>query len=197
MNPPQIGRPQPQEYPPYFDRYISLAPWTEPISALTSQQDATLRLIAATDEKLARHRYAPAKWSVAEVLGHVTDVERMLSYWMWCFARNDRSVRPSVDCEAYVTEAGFDQRSLGSLAHEYQSVRQATLAFVATLRPDALSRTGQAGGGALTVRAILYVIGGHELHHLTTLRERYGVSVAGADTQEPVNEVTRPASSIP
>lgn len=171
-----LARPTPQEYPSYFDRYVSLVPWTDPQPALERQRDATTRFMQGIDAERACYRYAPSKWTVAEVLGHVIDVERMLAYWMWCFARNDGSLRPAVNCEAYAAEARFDQRSVDSLVHEYRQVRQSTLAFASTLDPALLDRHGLAGGGNITVRALLYINGGHELHHLGILRDRYDVS---------------------
>lgn len=171
-----IAPPSRSEYPDYFHRYIALVPTADVIVGLEAQRVQGTALMARVNAELASHRYAPAKWTVQEVFGHIVDVERMLAYWAWCFARGDVSARPAVDCEAYVREARFSSRPFEVLQEEYGAVRAASLALLRTIDTDAQKTAGLTAAGPLTSRAIAYVIAGHELHHWQILRDRYRLS---------------------
>ncbi|MFN2566633.1 MAG: DinB family protein [Gemmatimonadaceae bacterium] len=168
-----IARPQSTEYAPYYDRYISLVPDGDLVELLRNQIGETLALLRSIPEERASDRYAPGKWSVKEVVGHLADVERIMTYRMLRIARGDATPLPGFDENAYVPAANFEARTLASLAHELEAVRQATIAFVETLEPEAAARRGSANNLEISARALAYIIAGHERHHVGILRERY------------------------
>jgi uncharacterized damage-inducible protein DinB len=123
-------------------------------------------------------RYAPDKWTVREVVGHLSDVERVLTYRALCIARGDATVLPGFDENAYVPAGRFESRTLQAVLDEFGAVRGATAALVMSLTDESAARRGNIGSGTMTVRALLYLTAGHELHHLALLRERYLPCVA-------------------
>jgi len=168
-----IARPQSSEYAPYYSRYIDRVPDGDLVELLRGQIGETLALLRAIPEDRASYRYEPGKWSIKEVVGHLADVERIMGYRMLRIARGDSTPLPGFDENAYVPAANFDARSLTSLAHEFEQVRGATIAFLETLDPDAAARQGSANNLEISARALAYIIAGHERHHVAILRERY------------------------
>jgi uncharacterized damage-inducible protein DinB len=170
-----ISRPEPDEYAPYFGRYISEAGSTDPLTTMRQQLETTAALFAAVGESRAGHRYAPGKWSIRQMLGHLADSERIFSYRALRLARADATPLPGFDENDFVAAAEFDSRPLASLIEEWRSVRRASLTLFENLGDEALRRRGAVSGGPMSARALAWVIAGHELHHLAVLRERYGV----------------------
>jgi uncharacterized damage-inducible protein DinB len=168
-----IARPQTDEYTPYYGKYISLVPDGDLVEILRTQIGETLSLLRAIPEERASYRYAPGKWSIKEVVGHMADVERIMTYRALRIARGDATPLPGFDENAYVPAANFDARPLASLAHEFQEVRRATLAFFETLEPEAAARRGSANNNEISTRALAYIVAGHERHHVSILKERY------------------------
>jgi uncharacterized damage-inducible protein DinB len=168
-----ITRPEPGEYAAYYAGYISQVPDGDVVGLLRTQIRNTLEFLAGIPEGRAGHRYAPGKWSIREVVGHMCDVERIMAYRALRIARGDRTPLPGFDENAYVPAANFDARTLDSLAGEFTAVRRATVAFLETLDADAALRRGTANNLDLSARAIAYIIAGHERHHVKILRERY------------------------
>jgi hypothetical protein len=170
-----LARPEAHEYFEYYGRYIGRVPAGDIRELLASQNAVTRRTLDGVSEEVAMKRYAPGKWSVKEVVGHLTDAERVFSYRALRFARADETPLPGFDENAYVPAANFDARSLASLVDEFADVRRATVALFRGLDDQALLRVGEASGHAVSVRALAYIIAGHELHHLEVLRDRYGI----------------------
>ena len=168
-----IARPQSTEYAPYYAGYIAQVPEGDLVDLLRSQHRETQALLRSISEDRAAHRYAPGKWSIKEVVGHMADVERIMTYRALRIARGDTTPLPGFDENAYVPAANFGARSLASLAHELEQVRNATIAFLETLEPDAAARRGSANNLEVTARALAYIIAGHERHHVRILTERY------------------------
>ena len=168
-----ITRPRHDEYVPYYEKYVSLVPDGDLVETLRTQIGETLSLLRAIPEARASHRYAPEKWSIKEVVGHLADVERVMAYRALRLARADATPLPGFDENAYVPAANFEARSLGSLAHELKEVRRATVAFFETLDPDAAARRGSVNNNQISARALAYIIAGHERHHVGILKERY------------------------
>ncbi len=168
-----LGPPTPSEYDPHFGAYVALVPETDYLAALASQLDAGLRLLRSVPPGKADHRYAPGKWSVKEVVGHVTDAERVFAYRALAFARGERAPLPGFDENAWAREARFGRLPLEALVAEYESVRRSTMHLFAHLDPEAWTRIGTANGVAISVRALAYVIVGHDRHHAGVLAERY------------------------
>jgi hypothetical protein len=168
-----IPRPQPGDYAPYSAAYIGAVPDGDVVRMLEEQSEDVLGLVRAFGEAGGAVRYAPGKWSVKEVVGHVADAERVFAYRALRFARADATPLPGFDEDAYVAAAGFDRRALSDLAEEFAAVRAATVRLFAGLDAAALERSGTASGFRVTVGALAWVIAGHERHHARLLRERY------------------------
>jgi hypothetical protein len=168
-----IARPQQDEYIAYYHKYITLVPEGDLVEALRSQIGETLSLVRSIPEARGSHRYAPGKWSIKEVVGHMSDVERVMTYRALRIARADSTPLPGFDESAWVPAANFEARSLASLAHELEEVRRATVAFFETLDPESAARRGSANNAPISARALAYIVAGHERHHVAILRERY------------------------
>jgi uncharacterized damage-inducible protein DinB len=170
-----IARPETGEYFEYYERYINRVPPGGALETLTRQIELTLRLLSPLSDAEALKRYAPGKWSVKEVVGHMTDAERVFCYRALRFARADRTELPGFDENAYVPAASFDARPLAALLEEFADVRRATVSLYRGLDEKALRRAGVASGHDVSVRALAYIIAGHEIHHVEVLKDRYGI----------------------
>jgi hypothetical protein len=168
-----LPRPAPEESAPFYHGYISQVPGEEIGTYLTEQLQDLERLMAPLDDTAARARYAEGKWSVKEVLGHITDAERIFAYRLMRVARRDATPLPGFDEKAYVSAGDFDARPLPSLVGEFRAVRLSTIALMDGLPPDGWARKGQASGAPIGARALAYIIVGHPAHHVRVLRERY------------------------
>jgi len=166
-------RPDPTEYAPFYRTYVAQVPEGDLLRILEEQGRGTQRLLAGLSETQALHRYAPGKWSVKEVVGHLMDSERVFAYRALRFARADATALPGFDEQAWVPAGHFDARSLPALAAELDQVRRGTLALFRSFDPATLARRGTANSYEISVRALAYVIAGHERHHVGILRERY------------------------
>jgi hypothetical protein len=173
------GRPAADEFGAYYAGYIDLVPAGEEIVAvLARQREATLSRFGSVTEGRGAHRYAPGKWSVKEVVVHLSDAERIMAYRALRFARGDGTPLPGYDENAYVPLSGADAQPLAALVTEWGHVRQATVSLFRHLPAEAWTRRGTANGKPASVRALAWIIAGHELHHLRTLAERYGLWTA-------------------
>jgi hypothetical protein len=167
-----FGRPQSDEYDPYYDRYISLIGTEDVVPALEKQAPVTVALFQSASAK-ADFRYAPGKWSVKEMLGHINDTERIMSYRVLRIARGDRTPIEGYEQDDYIRNGNFGQRTLTDLIEEFAEIRRATLALLRNLDAEAGARRGIANKLEISARAVAYVIAGHELHHRRILSERY------------------------
>jgi hypothetical protein len=176
-NPPArriSGRPADDEFASYAKPDIAQVAGDDAVGALVAQRRETVLLAESLTEEAVRGlRYAPGKWTLKEVLGHLADDERIFAYRALCLARGDTRPLPSFDEKAYVTSAGFEARSLASLLAEYRAVRHATLALLGGLTPEAWLRRGVVNDYSASVRGLAFHIAGHELRHLRTLRQKY------------------------
>jgi DinB family protein len=171
-------RPQPGEYAPYYDRYISLvhpneAQGYDVLAALEDQRRQTLLLLSGRTEADGDLRYAPDKWSLKEVLGHVNDTERIMSYRALRIARGDQTPIEGFEQDDYVRNAPFAHRPLADLIEDYIAVRRATVSLFRNLDESAWTRRGIANKNEISVRALAYVIAGHEQHHRRIIEEKY------------------------
>jgi len=172
-----LGRPEPDEIPSHFLGYIRMVPESDPVIVLAAQIEETAAMLRGLSETDAMYRYAHGKWSVKEVVGHLADVERIMSYRALRIARGDQTPLPGFDENAYVPPAKFDARSLPDLVGELRTARAATLALFRSFDADAWLRRGTASGKPVSVRALGYMLPGHERHHVEILKTRYGVGV--------------------
>ncbi|MGE5099445.1 MAG: DinB family protein [Deltaproteobacteria bacterium] len=168
-----IARPNADEHSAYYARYIERVPDGDIVSMLRDQIGNTAALLRSLPSDRAEFAYAPGKWTVKQVVGHMTDVERVMSYRALRFSRNDSTELPGFDENDWVANSNFAARTLADLVDEYQAVRAATIHFAKHLDADASMRRGTANGQGVSVRALLYIIAGHELHHVALVRERY------------------------
>jgi DinB superfamily len=166
-------RPQPGEYAPYYDRYISLVKSEDLVGELEEQRRQTLLLLSGRSEADGDLRYAPDKWSVKEVLGHINDTERIMSYRALRIARGDATPIEGYEQDDYVRNGPFARRALADLIEDYIAVRRATISLFRNLDEADWTRRGVANKNEVTVRALAYIIAGHELHHRRIIEEKY------------------------
>ena len=165
--------PDPTEYLPYYGKYVSLVPKRDILETLEKQNIETLGLIQGISETLSLKRYAPGKWSIKELVGHVIDTERIFAYRALRISRNDKTPIPGFDQEPYIQFGNYDACPLADLADEFACVRQSTLYLFKHMSDEAWLRTGIASDAEVSVRALVYIIAGHELHHAHILRTKY------------------------
>ena len=170
----RIRRPAADEYASFYAGYIASVPDNEDLEALLiAQAEETAALLATLPEERALHRYAPDKWSIKEVVGHVADTERVMSYRLLRIARADSAPLAGFDENSWVRAAGFDRRPFGELLADAAAVREASLRLLEGLDEEAVGRTGIANGVHVSARALAWIIAGHERHHARIIRERY------------------------
>jgi hypothetical protein len=167
------GRPTPTEAAPFYSTYIDRIASDDVVAELESQLDPALRLFAGISEEKSLHRYAPDKWSMRQLLSHVSDTERVFLYRALWFARGFDTPLPGFDQNIAVPHASADQFSWTSHIADFAAVRAATLSFFRNLPSEAWSRTGIASGNPVSVRALAYIAAGHAAHHIAILQERY------------------------
>jgi len=168
-----ISRPESGECAPYYDRYISLVHGADILTTLDAQRRDTLLLLSGRDEADGDFRYAPGKWSAKEVLGHVCDTERIFAYRALRISRGDRTPIEGFEQDDYVRNAPFANIPLAEVIEDYIAVRRATLTLLRNLDEQAWTRRGTASKFEVSVRALAYMIAGHELHHRRILEEKY------------------------
>jgi uncharacterized damage-inducible protein DinB len=171
-----LPRPREGEYDPGAAAYIAAASSIHDADAeLVGQRDTLVSLFSNISESRAAFQYAPGKWTVREVLGHLSDAERIFASRLLRIGRGDATPLPGFDENAYVPAGAFESRALADVLAEWTAVRDATVALVKGMPPEAWTRRGTANGRTVTAGALLYVIVGHTAHHLRVLDERYGV----------------------
>jgi hypothetical protein len=168
-----MKRPESSEYADYFDRYIGKVLDGDIRDTLSAQLDEFLGLLTNVGEEQAGFRYAPGKWSIKELVGHVVDTERIFGTRALAVARGDRTPLPSFDQDAYVEGGNFDVRTMASLSEEFANLRRSHLFLLQSFDEEEWSRRGTAGGNEFTVRAIAWTVAGHLIHHAEVLKERY------------------------
>jgi hypothetical protein len=168
------GRPQADEYASYAAADIAAVMGDDIVAILRSQALETLSLFGDLGEERVRSlTYAPGKWTIKEILGHLADDERIFTYRALTLARGDSAELPGFDENAYVRLAEFEACSLADLLAEYQSVRESSVSLFSGLPQSAWLRRGMVNGYVASVRGLAFHIAGHELHHHRVVRERY------------------------
>lgn len=168
-----MKRPEPSECPEYYTNYINLVKSSDVIKELKDQILNIQAVISEIPEEKEGYAYAEGKWTIKQVIGHIIDTERILGYRAMRFARKDKTVLPGFDENAFVANSNFNKRTLYDLGHEFAIVREANLAMFRTFDEEELSQFGTANGMDVSVRAIVFMIAGHAIHHLHVLRTRY------------------------
>jgi uncharacterized damage-inducible protein DinB len=168
-----LARPDTSEFDPYYGHYVGLVPDGDIVTTLRAQIESTAALLRGMDPDQEVLRYAPGKWSVREVVGHVIDTERVFALRALCFARRDPAPLPSFDQDDYAAQSNAHLRPMSELLDELLHVRASTVALLQGFDPLWGQRRGIASDRPFTVRAIAWIIAGHELHHRGVLNDRY------------------------
>jgi uncharacterized damage-inducible protein DinB len=168
-------RPESNEFAPYYAGYVAAVPDGDVTRTLAEQGEQLLARLKLLTEEQAEAAYAPGKWTVKEVLCHITDTERIFCYRMLRIARGDNTPLAAFDENAYAAECGAKDRPLDTLLAEFAAVRGATLALLRWLPEAAWTRRGTASGKEVSVRGLAWITAGHAMHHASVLKERYGV----------------------
>lgn len=166
-------RPQPAEAAPYYSRYIDLIAADNVVPVFSSQLDETSAFLGSISEAQSLKRYAPGKWSIRDVLGHVNDSERIFAFRALWFARGFQDPLPTYDQEACVKAAKADTISWVAHVEEFRNIRLTTISLFKNLPDDAWSNTGIASDNRFTVRSLAYIIAGHVAHHVNVIQDRY------------------------
>lgn len=165
--------PGPDEQAPYYAKYIALVPAADIVETLEQQRRETAALLSSLSEAQGGHRYAPDKWTIKQAAGHVNDTERVFAYRALRISRGDPTPIEGFDQDTYVLQGPSANARLADIAAEFDTIRHSTIALFRQLDAEAWLRRGVANKNEVTVRALAWIIAGHDLHHRAILRERY------------------------
>jgi hypothetical protein len=168
-----IGRPHPSEAAPYYFNYINQVYGDDGMRVIESQLEESSTFFAGISEEKSLYRYAPEKWSIRQVLSHVTDAERAFAFRALWFARGFEAPLPSFDQEIAAAGAGADKIPWAAHVEDFRRVRAASISLFRNLPEEALAHTGIASDNRFSVRALAWIIAGHLTHHVVILRQRY------------------------
>ncbi|HYV91367.1 MAG TPA: DinB family protein [Chitinophagales bacterium] len=169
----KITRPNPDEYAPHYETYISKVDTDDPIKGLRKSKKQLIKLISKLNKKQLKFRYAEGKWTIKEILVHMMDGERIFGYRALRFARNDKTALPGFEENDYAPMSKATKRKIKSILREYEAVRDATISLYENLDEEMMMRMGTANNNQMSVRALVYVTLGHELHHIGVIKEKY------------------------
>src|SRR4051812_38184848 len=168
-----LQRPLASEYPEYYKPYVSLVPEDNLLTLLKENLVKTIELFESLSEDDGLFRYAENKWSIKEVLGHITDTERIMSYRLLRVGRGDQTPLAGFNESDYVQAAQTNNLSLKTILEDFKAVRNSTITLVQNLPESAWANIGNANGTEITTRAIAYIIAGHQMHHCKIVEDRY------------------------
>jgi DinB superfamily len=170
----QISLPTTDEYAPFYADYIQRAQKRDDLyAALPDQIDELRSTLGLLSDTQARFKPGPQEWSIKEVIGHLSDVERVFSYRLLRISRNDTTPLPGFEQDDYVRAARFDDYALDDLLTEFEHLRRANIIAIQHMSADAVERRGTASGVTVSARALIYMIVGHVDHHMASLQEKY------------------------
>ncbi|GMU66841.1 MAG: DNA damage-inducible protein DinB [Acidobacteriota bacterium] len=172
---PLARRPEPSEYAPFYANYVAAVPDGDIVETVEREGGRIVELLRALPEASADHAYAPGKWRVREVVAHVADGERVFAYRLLRFGRGDRTPLASFDQDLWIGNCHARTRPWPALIDDLEAARASTLGVLRSLAPEDFDRDGEASGARVTVRALAWIVAGHELHHRRVLTERYGL----------------------
>ena len=168
-------RPTESEYAPYFSGYVSHVPEADVLSVLEAQALQLSQMTSQIPADREKFRYAPEKWSIREVIGHLIDAERVFGYRAFCISRGERVSLPAFDENEYIKQSHYDDRPLTSQTVEFVVARKSNVLFLRSLDDAAWEAVGTANNNRISVRALAYIMAGHVRHHVAVLHERYSV----------------------
>ncbi len=166
-------KPEQGDYAPYYENYVNLVEGEDILKILNDQSKVTQDVLNSFSEHKGNYRYADGKWTVKEVVGHLLDTERVFAYRALCIARAEKKSLPGFDQDDYVTAGNFNHRELFELNYEFRLLRESNLLLFRSFTPEMLKMRGFANETSITVLAILFIIAGHEKHHMKVLKEKY------------------------
>jgi uncharacterized damage-inducible protein DinB len=167
-----MNRPGPDEYTPFYGNYIAMVSEAPILDILEGLKESSYIFFSQFTDEQAGYAYAEGKWTIKEVLGHLIDAERTFAYRVLAFSRGQEEL-PGFDENVYVQNATFNDRSITGLAAEFKAARESNLYLLQALTPQQLVATGIANGHKISVRALVYIMAGHELHHIHIIKDRY------------------------
>lgn len=165
--------PKASEYAHFYATYVGLIEKSNIIHILNEQMHEVFTLMNSVSGDKAYYRYAPDKWTLKEVLGHVIETERVFAYRALAISRGDKETLPGMDQDEYMAGNNYNNRSLANLSNEYLAVRVATIHLLNSMTKEMISRKGTASRTEVSVRALAFIIAGHDKHHLTIIKEKY------------------------
>lgn len=168
-----LDQPKKGDYSAYFSTYLKLVSGNNYEELILNQVDPLVSLFREKGSEWAEKAYSEGKWSPKELLGHVIDTERIMTFRALCFARGEKSALPGFDQDPYVLNAKFGKVPIEYLLHDFVSQRMALLSMLRLLPDDSLDLVGIANGNPITPRALFWIIPGHFIHHMNILKERY------------------------
>ena len=168
-----MRRPETNEYAQFYEGYIKDVVGNDPFRNLENQYQEIQSILQSLPEEEANFAYTEGKWTVKEVLGHMIDTERIMDYRALCISRKDKQSLPGFEQDDYVQEANFKERTITNLLEDYRIVRKSTISLFKNFTENMLNQRGVANDKEVTVLALLYIITGHEMHHLKILKEKY------------------------
>ncbi len=168
-------RPSPNEYDSFFSGYVALVTEHNVIDVLEKQTAEYRKIAMQVPAEREQFRYAPEKWSVREVFGHMIDCERVFGYRAFCISRGDMASFPGFDESVYVGNSRYNDTRLADLARSFETVRLGNLTFLKSLGDSDWERKGTANNWPISVRGLAFIMAGHPRHHFKILRERYGI----------------------
>jgi uncharacterized damage-inducible protein DinB len=170
-----IKNPQPDEYASFYANYVALAAKNNKdiLQTLAALQQSTFQIFSNIPSDKQDYAYAEGKWTIKQLLSHMVDAERIFAYRLLRLLRGDQTPLPGFDENAYVNNTDLSNYTLPALANEFKAVRDANLYLYNSITDQQSLLTGTASGSRVSVRALLYIIAGHELHHLNIVKERY------------------------
>lgn len=169
----EIQYPVTGEYDPYYDNYISLVEKGDIIEILSSQKDETINFFSKIPDEKGNYRYAPDKWSIKELAGHLIDSERIFCYRILRLSRGDKTPLPGYDHNDYVKNGKFANRSMENLCSDFQAARNSTIELLKNFDDEDWSKTGTVNNKNASARAIAFALAGHVKHHISVIQEKY------------------------
>ena len=163
----------PTEYHPYYGHYIGLSGDVSLQQGLEESKIEFQEFVTKIPQEKMNYAYEVGKWTTAELLMHLLDAERVFQYRAFRFSRNDKTELPGFEQDDYVPESNAVKRSKADILEEFLAVRNSTIQLFKSLNDETMQRMGTASGSPMSVRALGHVIRGHQIHHLSILKERY------------------------
>ena len=171
-----MQRPEPTEYIPYYEHYVSLVPEGDILKVFEDQLAEVRAFVQRVPAEKETYRYAPGKWSLRQVFSHVVDSERIFAYRACCIARGETQALTGYDQDLFESNSETDRRTLRDLLEELEHQRRGNILLLRAMSEEASQRKGLANDDPVSVRALTYIMAGHVTHHLQVIREQYGVS---------------------